>query len=394
MSVGGGGARQHAGAAVVALALLALVLVGCGFRGGEGEAVRTKPDAQSGCPPATGKGAEIALPSVILAKEWRLDSRNVEDTRGCVFFDGEPVAGIRVEVDSYTIPAPTDAQGAFVYAADTTSPRRHTVSVVGAANATIAGSEPSGEQRSELLRATAGLTVAFKLSDLEARSTDAGVVVTGRATYGNAQETPPPAVVLFSYQLSGTVRRADGEPVQGAIVSTRSIDREFWTLSGGSGADGSYTSFFYPTGETDPVGFTVRVAVGDDVFEFLPDELVFFQKLRSARLDIDLPPEGFPLGIPKSIAYDGAVYEGLLVGVAIAGEPIKPVAARWVDENGRFELTLPASTAGQEASFWESSLYAFSKTEARPGKPADVDLYPTELAPDVPQDLAKLTLPE
>jgi hypothetical protein len=144
---------------------------------------------------------------------------------------------------------------------------------------------------------------------------------------------------------------------------------------------------------TDPVGFTVRVAVGDEVFEFLPDELVFFQKLRSARLDIELPPRGFPLAIPASIPYQGAVYEGLLVGIAVDGLPIKPVAARWADENGRFEFTLPASAAGKEASVWESSLYAFSKTVARPGGPADIDLYPTELGAEVPRDLAKLRLP-
>ena len=133
------------------------------------------------------------------------------------------------------------------------------------------------------------------------------VVVTGSASYANAEETPPPPVVLFSYQLSGTVRGADGEPVQGAIVSTRSVDREFWTLSPESGPDGAYASFFYPTGDTDPVGFTVRVAVGDEVFEFLPDELVFFQKLHSARLDIDLPPKGFPLARKSDATEDTSV---------------------------------------------------------------------------------------
>ena len=387
-----GGARLYPGAALFVLGALALTLAGCGGSGSEGT-TDARADARTGCPHATGIGAEIALPNDLLVKEWRLESRNVEDARGCVLLEGEPVAGALVKVDGYTIPTPTDARGSFVYAADTTLPRRHTVSVADVANATIAGSELSAEERSKLLGEAAGLAVSFKLRDLEARRTDAGIVVTGSASYANAEETPPPPVVLFSYQLSGTVRGPDGEPVQGAVVSTRSVDREFWTLSPESGPDGTYTSFFYPTGETDPVGFTVRVAVDDDVFEFLPDELVFFQKLRSARLDIDLPPEGFPLAIPKSIPYRGAVYEGLLVGVAVEGLPIKPVAARWADENGRFELTLPASAAGKEATFWESSLYAFSQTDARPGEPADIDLYPTELGPDVPQDLAKLRLP-
>jgi hypothetical protein len=247
--------------------------------------------------------------------------------------------------------------------------------------------------RTELLSAQTGLTVSFKLSGVEARATDEGILVTGRASYGDTEETPPPPVVLFSYQLSGVVRDSDGNPVQGAVVSTRSVDREFWTVSDESAADGSYSSIYYPSGESDPVGFTVRIAVGDEVFEFLPDELVFFKRLRSARMDVDLPPPGFPLGIPPVETYDGAIYEGLLVGVAEEGKPIKPLSARWIDAQGRFELVLPKEAAGKSVTLWESSLYAFSKNEAKPGEPVDLAGYPALLTPDMPQDLGALELP-
>jgi hypothetical protein len=379
--------------------VLALVLAGCDLGGddasdaGQGTTTGTTEAAQA-CPgPKSGSGAELAVSKVFVVKEWRLDSENVNNARGCVYLDGKPVEGVRVRVDRYTVPTPSGADGSFVYPVDSTLAARHVVTVVDADEASVDGTAVDEAGRAELLLAQTGLTVSFKLSGVESRATDEGILVTGRASYGDTEETAPPPVVLFSYQLSGFVRDSDGKPVQGAVVSTRSIDREFWTVSDESAADGSYSSIYYPTGESDPVGFTVRIAVGDDVFEFLPDELIFFERLRSARMDVELPPAGFPLGIPPVETYDGAIYEGLLVGVAEGSKPIKPLSARWLDEQGRFELLLPKEAAGKSVTFWESSLYAFSKTEAKPGEPVDLEGYPTLLTPEMPQDLGALELP-
>jgi hypothetical protein len=87
------------------------------------------------------------------------------------------------------------------------------------------------------------------------------------------------------------------------------------------------------------------------------------------------------------------VYEGLLVGVEVDGKPVKPIAARWVDSTGNFDLVLPARLAGKTVSFWESQLYAFSRVSATPGGPIDVAYWPSEFPPRAPRGLATLTLP-
>ena len=137
----------------------------------------------------------------------------------------------------------------------------------------------------------------------------------------------------------------------------------------------------------------MRVALGDDTWEISPDQVVFFDKLKSATLDLQVPPPGFPLVPDTPRAVPGAVFEGLLVGVTVDGEPVKPVSARWADADGRFEIVLPSSVAGKTARFWQSRLRAFSRTEARPGGEVDVDYWPESIPEDAPRDLEELELP-
>jgi hypothetical protein len=70
-------------------------------------------------------------------------------------------------------------------------------------------------------------------------------------------------------------------------------------------------------------------------------------------MNLQLPASGTGLTIPKPTSYAGAVYEGMLVGVAGPGV-VKPVSARWPDVHGNFSFVLPASVRGKTVHFWES----------------------------------------
>ena len=67
---------------------------------------------------------------------------------------------------------------------------------------------------------------------------DGSVLLAGRVT--DSAGTGPPAVHLLTYQLSGTITDASGKPVQGAVVITRTQDRDFWTHSSATDANGHY----------------------------------------------------------------------------------------------------------------------------------------------------------
>lgn len=390
-----------AGETVLAL-LAAFLLAGCSIGGGNEQAA---PPTTSGQPPraptseckkttANGGSETISAPGSLTVTPWRLDRKNLYQALGCIRLDGKPVSGVRMRVNRYVVPGTTDSNGGFYYTIDATVPQRATVTVADGSAAKIEGTELSSEQRARLERAQGSFTVRFKLSNLQAERLPNGTVrVSGTAAYDTGK--PPPPVVLFAYQLSGTIRDAGGKLVTEAIVATRTVDLEIWSFSPPSAPDGTYRSFFYPSGdEPGKIGLTVRVALGDETWELAPNEVVFFPKLKSAIMDVNLAPEGFPLPLPDAPrAVPGAVYEGLLVGVEANGKLVRPIAARWVDDRGHFDLLLPASLAGKTVSFWESQLYAYSRVPARPGGPIDSDYWPTTFPERAPRDLATLTLP-
>jgi hypothetical protein len=190
------------------------------------------------------------------------------------------------------------------------------------------------------------------------------------------------------------VTDANGKPVAGARVSTRTLGRDYWTLSIPTDAQGRYSSLFTASDASgdSPVPFTVRVARGNLVYQFLSQEVVEFQRLRSARMDIRLPPRGYPMLLPLPSSYPGAIYEGIVVGVAQGAVPVRPVSVTWPDANGRFRMVLPASLAGRTLSLWEGKLDLFSHAPAQPGGTIDLRDWPRTLTPETPRDLARVTL--
>jgi len=165
-------------------------------------------------------------------------------------------------------------------------------------------------------------------------------------------------------------------------VWTSSIDGEGVTFSAPSGADGVYTSFYNPVG-TEPV--SLRVAVGDRTWE-LPGELRL-RHFGSTRLDVRLPAAGSSLPRPTPVPTPGAIYEATLVGTEIGGRTVRPLAARWPDANGRFELVLPSSAPLRRLTFFEAQGYYLAPLGTRPGGAVPLRVWPTPLGSGVPQGL-------
>lgn len=392
---------------LLGLALVALV-AGCSLGGDDDEATTqaaggtgttvaatTVPTKEGFRPVEEGAEIEAAItaPQPFPLKKWVLESDNVYPVQGTVTIDGLPVVGARVSVGGYGLPAPTDAQGAFQLEVDSTLSLRREVTVTDLSEARVGGYRLSPDEESALRRASAAINVGYQVSELQARpQPDGTTVVTGRVGYDDG--TPPPPVSFFSFELVGDIVDANGAPVANALVSTRTIDRDHWTLSKPSDERGRYASLFGASAAEpgDPVPFDVRVAIGDDVFSFLFGERVLFRRLMSARMDIQLPPPGFPMALPETDSYEGASYEGVLVGATDQGEPVRPVSATWPDRDGRFEFVLPPFVAGKEVAVWASRVEVFQEKDATPGGPVNVRRWPTTLDPKTPQDLTALSL--
>jgi outer membrane protein assembly factor BamB len=343
---------------------------------------------------AAGRSVAGAAPRIRIAGGavaltlWKSSTSNETDVGGRLTLGGRPVVGARMSVDRYVLPGVTDANGNFTVVVDTTLARRHPVQVADLSNAKVAGGALTAAERAALGAASAGVSVGYRLVDLQARRRSNGnVVVTGRAV--RADGIAAPSVVLLSYRLAGTITDAAGKPVTGATVVTRTTDRDFWTFSLPSNADGHYVSFFSASDEqgSEPVPLNVQVASGRTSYGS-GQANASFKRLSSASMNVKLPGSGATIPVPSATADTGAFYRGMLVGVSGPEGVIKPVAATWPDGSGRFTLTLPKAAAGTTLRFWEDDFVAFSRVAARPGGPVDLAAWPKALTKRVSSGIA------
>jgi alcohol dehydrogenase (cytochrome c) len=334
-------------------------------------------------------GARIATQGPLFVRTWSVARSNSQIVSGRLLLRGKPVAGAAMQVDNYPVQNRTNARGQFFYRVDMTLPQRHVVKVLRLARATVGGRALTPSERTALLAAAGGFSVGYRVNDLHAQASGGNVVVTGRLSY--ADGSPPPPVVLYTYRLSGTITDSKGQPVAGATVVTRTQDRDFWTFSQPSDANGHYVSFFTASDETgaNPVPLTVQVASGPVSYASPVNRNVNFTALRSATMDVKLPATpATPLALPTATSFPGAIYQGILVGVSGPGGVVKPLKATWPDARGRFTLVLPGSVRGKPLRVWEDRATFFQSGNARSGGPVDVSIWPGIPPGSQPQGLA------
>jgi alcohol dehydrogenase (cytochrome c) len=338
---------------------------------------------------AQGFGRIVVQPGLVV-QPWNPSSSNVQTVRGRVLLNGAPVAGAHVVVDGFAVPQRTAKDGSFPYDVDITLAGRHAIRISSLAGATVHGRPLGAGQQSALLAASGGFSVGYKVDGLSAHvQKDGSVLVRGKVT--DTAGAGPPAVHLMTYQLTGTITDASGKPVQGAVVITRTQDRDFWTHSSASDANGHYTSFFSASDEagSNPVPLSVGVASGGVSYGGTLGVNAPFAPLESATMNIQLG-SGTAYTIQKPSSFVGAVYSGLVVGVTAGGKVVKPLAETWPDARGDFTMTLPASVRGKTVHVWENLRQSFSRFAAKPGGAVDLSSWPTALGAAVPAGLATL----
>jgi alcohol dehydrogenase (cytochrome c) len=345
-------------------------------------AAQTRSEAATAAP--AGRARIVIEGGALTLTTWTPSTSNLVNVHGRLLYGGAPVAGARIAVDRYVLPAATAADGRFTYPVDSTLARRHPVRVVDASRASVGGRVLAAAAQRAVRGATSGISVGYRIANVNVTERSNGnVVISGRALRADGAPTPP--VVLLSYRLSGRITDAAGNPVRGATVVTRSNDRDFWTFSDPSDVNGRYTGFFPAADKSsaDPVEFAVQIAYGRTSYT-TGARNPSFKRLSSSTMDVRLPASGVAAPLPTTTATPGAIYRGLLVGVSGRSGVVKPVSATWPDAGGRFTIVLPPSVKGQTLRFWQSDFQTFT-TRAAPGAPV-ILTWPTLLSPRVPRD--------
>jgi hypothetical protein len=326
-------------------------------------------------------------------KPWNANLTNVTSVTGRLLWNGTPISGARVAVGKYEVPQATGKAGRFSYDLDDTVAGRHVIHVVSLAHAHVDGKTPTAAEKQAIMRARGGFTSAFAITGVKAQvQKDGSVRVTG--TVQDAAHDGPPPVHLVTYELSGRITDANGKPVQGAYVVTRTQDRDYWTRSNASDANGHYTSFFPASDETDdnPVTISVGVALGKTSYGGNLGTNVEFARLKSSVLNVKLG-SGADYKLDKPRAYTASIQSGLAIGVQIGGKVIRPLSERWPTTGGKFSMVLPGSVRGRSLSFFEDQIQVKSRFVAKPGGAADLKFWPKNVSAVVPRDIASATVP-
>jgi alcohol dehydrogenase (cytochrome c) len=336
----------------------------------------------------------ITTQGPVVVRPWSASSSNSQLVFGHVYLGGAPVSGATLRVDGYRLPEATGKEGGFSYRIDNTLPGRHQVRVVGTSSALVHGRKLTNAEANALRAASGGFSAGYQYQHLAAKVIGGGrVQVSGRIA--NSIGTAPVPVALFTYRLNGTITDASGKPVQGAVIVTRTADRDFWTFSSPSDANGKYVSFFHASDETDadPVALAVGVALGSTSYGGNLGTNVNFKRDLSSTLDIQLGT-GTRYTIAAPSAYKGAVYEGTAVGVTVGGKVVRPLSARWPDAHGNFSFVLPGSVRGKTLHFFQIVRQSFSSFPAVAGGPISLASWPTALGNTTPSGLATLRVPK
>jgi alcohol dehydrogenase (cytochrome c) len=342
--------------------------------------------------PASADSAKITTSPATVVVPWQANSSNVKTLTGRLLWRGQPVVDANITVGSYQLPQATDKQGGFSYDIDDTVAGRHAVHVTGLSRATIGGQPIDSAAKRALSRASGGFSSAFAISKVKTSLQHNGdVLVTGSVT--DSSGVAPPTVRLVSYELTGRITNAEGEPVVGAVVITRTQDRDYWTRSNASNSNGVYTSFFTASDETadNPVLISVGVASGSTSYGGITGTNVNFARLHSSQLNIQLGA-GASYKISPPTAFGTAFYSGLMVGVSSGENVIRPVSEIWPDKNGSFSMVLPAKSRGRSLTFFEEQRQVLSGP-AVPGGKVDLTTWPRYVTAEFPRGLDTLAVP-
>ena len=341
---------------------------------------------------ATGK-ARIAAASPVVVQPWNPNTSNVQTVSARLLWNNQPVVGAHVLVGQFPVPRATDKNGSFSYDLDTTQAARHPIRVSSVAGATVSGKALTPGQKRTIMGAAGGFAAYYGITGVHATvRQDGSVLVTGKTS--DSSHTAPPPVHLVTYTLRGRVTDAEGKPVQGAIVVTRTQDRNYWTRSDPTNAQGYYTSFFPASDQTDdnPVSMAVGVALGNVSYGGTLGVNTNFARLQSSVMNVQLG-SGTSFTISPPTAYNTVVLDGLTIGVRTGGKVIRPLSAHWPTKRGKFSLVLPSSVRGKVVSFFENQFHTTSRFLTSPGGRVDLKSYPRRIAGTIPRDLARVTIP-
>lgn len=352
--------------------LLAAGLAGCADAGPRADSVEIPyPAPPDAVPAAAADDAAVRFEldrTLLPLKQWRHNGSHLAEVKGRLLLHGKPVAGAVLHAGTNPYDIKTGEDGSYRLHVDQSLLAKLPVHVVSLEGATIEGRKLRGKEAKRLKKASADLQVYFPIRVDRVESVPGHTdQVEVHARLINRKEDVISFFQVDKYCIKGTVKDADGKPVQGAVVW---IHRgEGFGRSTPSDAKGAYRMYYFPEPAEDT---ELSVVVGAKTYT-LPEHRVFHMPDRtSVNIDIALPRQGTVIADkpPTLLASKapGAMYMGVLPGLHVPSGVDYTVTIP--DDKGNFTIRIAKQAWERNPTFFEMKLSQY--VEDRQLKAGDV----------------------
>ncbi|MEH7383762.1 Ig-like domain-containing protein [Bacillus sp. JJ1533] len=329
------------------------------------------------------KEAQIAKISLELEQNkfpyesWKMDNSHQKLTKGQLLVDDKPVEDAVIQVSNKR-KTTTDTNGEFSILLDTNMIRSDYVHVSSLDEATVGGKPLPVKLKKDLLALEQELMVYFpiEIDRVEENKEDHHLVdVYARAVLNENEEFPKFGVEKFP--IMGTIKDANGNPIEGATVNIRRDGVEGFSMSDPSNENGEYAMYYIP--EDDENHYLNVYVPSENITYTLPEGKAFlFPDDFGIKLDIVLPKEGTIIKDepPTLVATDakGALYKGVLIGLNTPDDSTYSTTVPQRD--GSFVVTLPKKAWEGNPSFYQINYRGFSESEINLGDTLPSDFLP------------------
>lgn len=304
---------------------------------------------------------------------WNTDHSHYKEVSGKLFVGEIPVVGAVVQVSNKRT-IDTDKNGEFTFNVDRSKLELQNIKVVSVDKATIDAKSIGEKTAKNLLALKEELSVNFPITIdkvVASEENPENVEVHAHAEMAEGQQYPSfgPA----KYRVSGTIKDANGNPVEGATINLRRDGVEGFSMSHPSDANGVYYLDYVPEDDENHY-FYVHY---NDVKYTLPEYKVFlFPEDLSVNVDVTLPAEGTIINdAPPTLVTTtapGAVYKGTLIGVNVP-EGVK-YSVSIPKKDGTFVVTLPKVEWEKSPTFFQTEFNKFMLEKVVTGDTLSSDL--------------------
>ena len=306
---------------------------------------------------------------------WKIDNSHMETITGKVLLGDSPVENAIVQITNKRN-VHTDNKGEFTFSVNRNNLDEKSIHVVNVDNAKVNGKEIKKQIKENLLGLEEDVLIHYPIDiDKVVENAKDKNLVDVHARVILDEEHDYPAFGPEKYKVGGTIKDAEGNPVEGATINMRRDGVEGFTMSDPSTKTGEFAMYYVPEDDENHYFYVHHKGT---TYTLPPNKVYVFPDDISVNIDITLPAEGTiiedkPPTLVTTTA-PGALYKGTLIGLNV-DESVK-YTINIPNRDGTFVVTLPKTEWEKEPTFFQTSFRDFLLEAKKAGDLINSDFIP------------------